>query len=261
MRARAGSVSWLTTNTSARFCCPLPSRGQQTGLGRYQPPRYLWAPDGKALLFISAEELFWYDLASGNSKTRCWPRRPEKNPPRIPLLTMSKISPGWTLGRASCALMIFGSWAWAAALRARLPVAAPKTCAMANLIGFTQKSLICLQRTGGRRTLRGSPFWNWMSGPSRNIRWRIHFPYEGQLTLERYPVAGSPNPVARVGVVAATGGETRWMDTGADPAALLARVKWLNDSGRVAIERLNLARRITSICYLPTLPAGNPRLC
>ncbi len=62
---------------------------------------------------------------------------------------------------------------------------------------------------------------------------------QGGLTEERYPIAGSPNPVARVGVVAATGGEVRWMDIGADSSALLARVAWLRDSRRVAIERLN----------------------
>src|SRR5438445_6910945 len=47
---------------------PPASRGQQTGLGRVEPPRYLWAPGGEALLFISAKELFWYDLKDGSAK-------------------------------------------------------------------------------------------------------------------------------------------------------------------------------------------------
>src|SRR5260370_31126551 len=47
---------------------PPASRGQQTGLGRVEPPRYLWAPSGQALLFISARELTWYDLKSGSAK-------------------------------------------------------------------------------------------------------------------------------------------------------------------------------------------------
>src|SRR5262249_16254151 len=38
---------------------PAASRGQQTGLGRVAPSRYLWSPDSRALLFVSAEELFW----------------------------------------------------------------------------------------------------------------------------------------------------------------------------------------------------------
>src|SRR5690349_11658554 len=47
---------------------PAASRGQQTGLGRVTPPRYLWAPGAQALLFISAKELFWYDLKTGSAK-------------------------------------------------------------------------------------------------------------------------------------------------------------------------------------------------
>src|ERR1700680_3422731 len=47
---------------------PPASRGQQTGLGRVSPPRYLWAPGGQALLFISAKELFWYDLKTESAK-------------------------------------------------------------------------------------------------------------------------------------------------------------------------------------------------
>ena len=65
---------------------------------------------------------------------------------------------------------------------------------------------------------------------------------EGGLVEERYPIAGSPNPNARVGVVPVAGGEVRWLDTGADNTALVARVDWLQDSRRVAIERLNRAQ-------------------
>lgn len=56
---------------------------------------------------------------------------------------------------------------------------------------------------------------------------------------ERYPKAGDPNADARVGIVPATGGETRWMDLGETRDSLLARVAWLPDSRAVAIERLN----------------------
>ena len=56
---------------------------------------------------------------------------------------------------------------------------------------------------------------------------------------ERYPKAGDPNADARVGIVPATGGETRWMDLGETRDYLLARVAWLPDSQAVAVERLN----------------------
>ena len=70
---------------------------------------------------------------------------------------------------------------------------------------------------------------------------------EGALTEERYPIAGSPNPVVRVGVAAVAGPDQQrdqqrdpqWMDTGSDKTALIARIVWLPNSAGVAIERLN----------------------
>ena len=41
---------------------------QGTGLARATPQDYQWAPDGKALLFVSDTALVWLDLASMKSK-------------------------------------------------------------------------------------------------------------------------------------------------------------------------------------------------
>jgi dipeptidyl-peptidase 4 len=56
---------------------------------------------------------------------------------------------------------------------------------------------------------------------------------------ERFPQPGTPNADVRLGVVAATGGATRWMDVGEARDHLLARVYWAPDSRSVAYERLN----------------------
>ena len=55
---------------------------------------------------------------------------------------------------------------------------------------------------------------------------------------QRYPQAGTPNARVRVGVVAAAGGPTRWIDLGSDASMLIARVNWTPDSKRLAIQRL-----------------------
>lgn len=59
------------------------------------------------------------------------------------------------------------------------------------------------------------------------------------LEPERYPQAGTPNADVRVGVVAAAGGTTRWMDLGEPRGFLISRVYWTPDSTRLAIERMN----------------------
>lgn len=58
---------------------------------------------------------------------------------------------------------------------------------------------------------------------------------------ERYPQAGTPNAVVRIGVIDVSDPSrgTRWIDTGADNDVLLARVDWLRDSSRLAIQRTN----------------------
>jgi dipeptidyl-peptidase 4 len=55
---------------------------------------------------------------------------------------------------------------------------------------------------------------------------------------ERYPQAGTPNALVKVGIVSASGGATKWMNVGETSNTLLARVAWLPDSSSIAIERL-----------------------
>jgi dipeptidyl-peptidase-4 len=61
----------------------------------------------------------------------------------------------------------------------------------------------------------------------------------GLLEPERYPKAGDPNAEVRVGIIPATGGETKWMDLGETRGVLLARVVWSPNSREVMAERLN----------------------
>ena len=56
---------------------------------------------------------------------------------------------------------------------------------------------------------------------------------------QRYPKAGEPNAEVRLGVVAASGGPTRWMDLGQTRDMLFARFYWLPDSSGIAVQRLN----------------------
>jgi dipeptidyl-peptidase-4 len=57
---------------------------------------------------------------------------------------------------------------------------------------------------------------------------------------QRYPQAGENNPDVRVGVVAAHGGSTRWMEAGGTAdESLIARVGWTPDSKNVYAVRTN----------------------
>jgi len=56
----------------------------------------------------------------------------------------------------------------------------------------------------------------------------------------QYPKAGDRNSAGRIGVVAATGGETRWFAFPGDPRDnYLARMEWAESSTELVIQRLN----------------------
>lgn len=56
---------------------------------------------------------------------------------------------------------------------------------------------------------------------------------------QRHPKAGSANPRVRAGIVTIDEPRTTWIDLGTYPHEYLARVKWLPDSARVAVQTLN----------------------
>jgi dipeptidyl-peptidase 4 len=71
------------------------------------------------------------------------------------------------------------------------------------------------------------------------------FPYPGigrypsRLDIP-YPIAGTTNSAARVGVVSAAGGETKWIAVPGDPREnYIARMEWVPNSHELAIEHLN----------------------
>jgi dipeptidyl-peptidase-4 len=55
---------------------------------------------------------------------------------------------------------------------------------------------------------------------------------------QRYPFAGDPNVAVKLGLVAPTGGDTRWIDLGSDQDIYLVRADWTPDGRRLAFQRL-----------------------
>ncbi|HEU4930328.1 MAG TPA: S9 family peptidase [Candidatus Krumholzibacteria bacterium] len=61
-------------------------------------------------------------------------------------------------------------------------------------------------------------------------------------TSQRYPKAGDPNPIVRVGIAAAKGGTVTWTDVDTGDDSYIARIYWTGDGKSVAIETLNRAQ-------------------
>jgi dipeptidyl-peptidase-4 len=68
-----------------------------------------------------------------------------------------------------------------------------------------------------------------------------HIPYDQNVEDTPYPKSGDPNPIVKLGVVNAAGGDVRWVDTYKYPAEdrLIVRVGWTPDGKRVVYQAQN----------------------
>jgi dipeptidyl-peptidase-4 len=68
-----------------------------------------------------------------------------------------------------------------------------------------------------------------------------HIPYYQKVEVTSYPKAGAPNPIVKLGVVNAAGGDVRWMDTFKyqPEDMLISRVTWSPDGKKVLYQVQN----------------------
>ena len=78
-----------------------------------------------------------------------------------------------------------------------------------------------------------------------------HIPYHQNVEITPYPKAGDPNPVVKLGVVSAAGGDIRWVDTFKyQPADLLiSRVGWSPDGKKVVYQAQNREQTFLDVNY------------
>jgi len=69
------------------------------------------------------------------------------------------------------------------------------------------------------------------------------YPDRTDVIEQRYPAAGDPNVRVRLGLVAPTGGEPRWIDLGKNPDIYLVRVDWLPDGKRLSYQRMQRSQQ------------------
>ena len=69
-----------------------------------------------------------------------------------------------------------------------------------------------------------------------------------KITAIQYPVAGQTNSAARVGVVSAAGGITRWLEVPGDPRNnYIARMNWAGNSDEIVLLQLNRRQNVLNV--------------
>ncbi|MFH2004342.1 MAG: DPP IV N-terminal domain-containing protein, partial [Bacteroidota bacterium] len=75
----------------------------------------------------------------------------------------------------------------------------------------------------------------------------------------RYPKAGDPNSIVRIGVVSLETMLTRWMDIGSDDDIYIPRIKWTKQPNQLCIFRVNRLQNKLDLLYANT-PTGETRI-
>jgi dipeptidyl-peptidase-4 len=202
---------------------------QATGLGRHPASQYVWVPNEENLLFVGPNSLSWFDLQKQAARTLLQGKES---------IADVKISPDGRLVSFVREHNLF----------------------VVNVVDGKERAVT---RGGTEAVRQGELDWvypeeldlktaYWWSPDSTKIAFLemdeskvrkyplVDFAsFEGEADEERYPIAGGSNPLVHVYVAKVNGGKTALMDTGAETNQYLPRVAWLQDSKRVAIERLN----------------------
>jgi dipeptidyl-peptidase-4 len=75
-------------------------------------------------------------------------------------------------------------------------------------------------------------------------------PTHGRLEMQRYPKAGDPNPVVRIAVYDLSEDQLYWIDPLGGEDGYIARLYWLNDGRRVAVEKLNRDQNSLTLLFV-----------
>jgi dipeptidyl-peptidase-4 len=221
---------------------------QATGIGRVAATQYEWAPSGRALLFISSDNLYWFDLAS--QKGRRLLGEPSSGEPKD--IKDARISPDgrwvsfvrnhdlWSVEVASGKESRLTGGGTEEVRNGELDWVYPEELSLHEAYWWSPDSSQIAFLQFDERPVTKYPLVNLLS-------------YTGETEGERYPKAGDANPIVKVGIVNLTSAATErrqvWMDTGADTNVYIPRVAWLPDSRQLAIQRLNRAQNKLELLF------------
>ena len=206
---------------------------------RVQEERLQWSADGKKILMLLRGDLFIWDSATGKIDQLTATSAAEHDPKLSPDGTKVSFRRGFDLYV--------------------LDIAAKKETRLTNDGAPTRLNAMLDWVYPEELDLGTAHWWSPDSKQLAYMQFDVsrehiyghvdHLPVVAVSEPERYPKAGTPNADVRIGVVSASGGETRWMDLGEPRLYLYPRVNWTPDSKSVAVHRLNRVQDHFEILY------------
>lgn len=196
---------------------------------------YAWFPDSRRLLFPLGGELYLFDLATPEAGAR-------QLTSGKGFVTDPKVSP-----QGGFVSFIRGRNLWVVELASGKEL--QLTHDGSEVIGNGVAEFVADEEMG-----RHTGYW-WAPDDSAIAFARIDespvpvrerfeiYPDRTEVVRQRYPAAGEPNVLVRLGVIAPkAGAEPRWLDLGANPDIYLARVDWASPT-RLLFQRQSRDQR------------------
>ncbi|MGH8396798.1 MAG: DPP IV N-terminal domain-containing protein [Gammaproteobacteria bacterium] len=227
-----GKISFLLTGKQLAGAAAPPSdiknQREQERITRYHVDSYYWSPKGDALFYLSDDQVYLYNLDSHQITQITHEPGAKRNPQLSPdeqwvsYVTNGDVHYVLLHGGAvhTVALHQQGvlngelNWVYTEELDLRSAYSwSPDSC----YIAFLQSD---------ERPVRSFPLINYVE-------------QQPSVYQQKYPTAGAPNPIVRLGVRDVQSGKTAWMDMAGTPDTYLARFGWLPKTGRVYGEVLN----------------------
>jgi dipeptidyl-peptidase-4 len=230
---------------------------QKEAAQRYSIAAYHWSPDSKHLLFDALGQLWYYSLESGTAVQVTSSADPVGDP---------KFSPGGDRV--------------AYVRKHNLYVHDVKRGAEQPMTRDTDENLLNGEVDWVYREelyTRSNYFWspdghsiaflqmNEKEVPTYPITDWI--PTHATVDAEKYPQAGDPNPMVRIGVVSSNGGKVKWISAGSardgdlplgnDPNVLIPRFGWVRDGLLWAMSLNRLQNRVD--IYFVDVPSGRSK--
>jgi dipeptidyl-peptidase-4 len=211
---------------------------------RYSVAAYHWSPDSRHLLFDSLGQLWMYSLDSGTAVQVTSSSDPASDPKFSPggdrlayirkhNLYVREIKSGQeqAVTRDGDDNLLNGEVDW---------VYLEELYARSNYFWSPDgKSIAFLQMN--EKEVPTYPITDWI-------------PTHPTIDMEKYPKAGDPNPVVRIGIVSASGNKVRWLSAGGgkegdlplgnDPNVLIPRFGWVRDGLLWAMSLNRLQNRL-----------------
>jgi dipeptidyl-peptidase-4 len=206
---------------------------------RYHVAAYTWAPDSKHLLFDANGQLWYYSVESGTAVQFTSSTEPSEDPRFSPdgnhiayvrkhNLFVETVSgkEGKQLTNDSSESILNGEvdWVYAEELNVR-----------SNYFWSPDGSEIVFLQMD-EKPVPTYPIVDWI-------------PTHPKLDQEKYPKAGDPNPIVRLGVVAAKGGKVKWIPLTSETDIYVPRFGWMRD-GWIWAEVLNRAQDTMHLYFI-----------